>query len=117
MKARRAPNARSLKLFCLLLCCVLASVMFVSRFKADAGSTAPTRSLASSETVPTENHPPEMAEVRYKRVGVGQRIFFGLSVIDEEADDVRVEMTRKPASSSSRPARVRRVASAIAACI
>jgi hypothetical protein len=99
MKARRAPNARSLKLFCLLLFCVLASVMCVSRFKADAGSTAPTRSLASSETSAPENHPPEMAEVRYKRVGVGQRIFFGLSVIDEEADDVRVEMTRKPAGA------------------
>src|SRR2546421_1109908 len=99
MKARRAPNARSLKLFCLLLCCALASVMCVSRFKADAGSTAPPRSLASSETVPTENHPPEMAEVRFKRVSVGQRIFFGLSVIDEENDDVRVEMTQKPASA------------------
>jgi hypothetical protein len=40
-----------------------------------------------------------MGEIRFKRVGVGQRIFFGLSVIDEETDDVRVEMTQKPASA------------------
>jgi hypothetical protein len=45
------------------------------------------------------NHPPEMGEVRFKEAGVGQRIFFGLAVIDEESDDVRVELVQKPASA------------------
>jgi hypothetical protein len=99
MKVRRIPNASSLKLFCLVLFCALASVMFFPRFKADAGSTLPVNTLSPFETFSTENHPPEMGEIRFKRVGVGQRIFFGLSVIDEETDDVRVEMTQKPASA------------------
>jgi hypothetical protein len=41
-----------------------------------------------------------MGAVRIKRVGVGQRVTFGLSVIDEETDDIRVEMTQKPASAN-----------------
>ncbi len=97
MKVLRTPNARSLKLFSLILFCALASMMFISRFKADAGSTQPVRSFAPGET--SENRPPEMDAIRIKRVGVGQRIFFGISVIDEETDDVRVEMTQKPASA------------------
>jgi hypothetical protein len=58
-----------------------------------------TRGIDPSETAPAENLPPEMDEIRFKRVGVGQRIFFGISVIDEEADDLRIEMTQKPASA------------------
>src|SRR4051794_24435919 len=101
MKVRRTPNARSLKLVCLLAFCALASAMFLSRFRAVAGSvTAPARVPAPPvEMLPAENKPPEMDEVRFKRVGVGQRIFFGIAVIDEEEDDVRVEMTQKPASA------------------
>jgi hypothetical protein len=98
MRVRR-PNARFLKLVCLILFCALASPMFLSRLKASAGNSAPTRTFSSSETLPAENKPPEMDEVRFKRVGVGQRIFFGISVIDEEEDDIRVEMTQKPASA------------------
>jgi hypothetical protein len=99
MNFRRRPNARFLKLFCLLLSCALASLMFLSRFKAAAVSIVPVRHATAVETLPAENKPPEMDEVRFKRVGLGQRIFFGISVIDEEEDDVRVEMTQKPASA------------------
>jgi hypothetical protein len=100
MKVRRTPNASSLRLFSLALFCALVSAMFILRFHADAGSGSPARSLlAPAQTIAQENHPPEMGEIRYKRVGVGQRIFFGISVIDEEEDDVRVEMTQKPASA------------------
>lgn len=99
MKVRRAPNERSLKVVCLLVFCALASAMFVSRFKADAGGEVTARNPALSEMPVAENHPPEMDAVRIKRVGVGQRITFGLSVIDEETDDIRVEMTQKPASA------------------
>jgi hypothetical protein len=73
--------------------------MFISRFEADAGSAVSEGSLALNETLALENRPPEMDAVRIKRVGVGQRIAFGISVIDEETDDIRVEMTQKPASA------------------
>ncbi|MDT4897487.1 MAG: hypothetical protein QOH25_2564 [Acidobacteriota bacterium] len=100
MKVRRIPRTlRSLKVICLLLFCALASMTFVSRFKADAESTTPLTSLAPELAPAAENHPPEMDAIRFKRVGVGQRIFFGISVIDEETDDIRVEMTQKPASA------------------
>ncbi|MDQ3819717.1 MAG: hypothetical protein M3362_18870, partial [Acidobacteriota bacterium] len=99
MKVRRPLYVRSLKLFCVALSCALAGTMFLARFRADAWSRARVGSLAPTETLPAENRPPEMDEVRFKRVGLGQRIFFGISVIDEEEDDLRVEMTQKPASA------------------
>jgi hypothetical protein len=88
MKDRRTPDARSLKLICLLVFVATASASLLTRSKADAGATPA-----------VENRPPEMSEVRVKRVGVGQRVTFGLSVIDEEADDLRVELTQRPASA------------------
>jgi hypothetical protein len=42
---------------------------------------------------------PELAPIPYTRVGVGQRIAFGLGPIDEEGDEVRVELIKKPASA------------------
>ncbi|HEX8921384.1 MAG TPA: hypothetical protein VF766_07885, partial [Pyrinomonadaceae bacterium] len=90
---RTRQRLRSLKLVCLLLCFALASLMFVSRFRAGAESVAPVN------TPVAENRPPEMDAIRIKRVGVGQRITFGISVIDEETDDIRVELTQKPASA------------------
>ncbi|MDT4968450.1 MAG: hypothetical protein QOJ64_3187 [Acidobacteriota bacterium] len=98
MRLRRRSYAHSLKLFSLLLFCAFAGLAVVSRSWADAGTTVSVATPRLSELA-TENHPPEMDEVRFKRVGVGQRIFFGLSVIDEETDDLRVEMTQKPASA------------------
>jgi hypothetical protein len=98
MKMARTPKARSLKLICLALFCALAGTTFFTRFKADAGS-APSIPFAPGETLVVENRPPEMDAIRFKQVGVGQRITFGLSVIDEETDDIRVEMTQKPASA------------------
>lgn len=100
MKDRRTPRTlRSLKLICLLLFFTLASVMFVSRLNADAESATPIGKLATQTTPVAENRPPEMDAIRIKRVGIGQRITFGISVIDEETDDIRVEMTQKPASA------------------
>lgn len=92
MKARRASSTRSLKIFCLFLCCVLTGTMLISRFETAAVNV-------DSTVTGQVNHPPEMEPVRFKRVGLGQRIFFGISVIDEETDDIRVELTQKPASA------------------
>ncbi|MBD0370454.1 MAG: hypothetical protein ICV60_06430 [Pyrinomonadaceae bacterium] len=78
-----------MKLAALLVFCSLASALIVPRFS----------STGATETAAVENHEPEFNPVRFKRVGVGQRITFGLSVIDEESDDVRVELIQKPASA------------------
>ena len=101
---RTLRTLRSLKLVCLMLFFALASLMFVARFKAGAESRAATPGNLAPEITTTtaaaaENRPPEMGEIRIKRVGVNQRITFGLSVIDEETDDIRVEMTQKPAGA------------------
>ena len=98
MKDARTPNVRSLKLMCLLMFIALSSVMFISRFRAGAESV-PVGSPVQAFAPVAENRPPEMDAIRIKRVGVGQRVTFGISVIDEETDDIRVEMTQRPASA------------------
>ncbi|HJU53806.1 MAG TPA: hypothetical protein VJ715_04510 [Pyrinomonadaceae bacterium] len=95
MTDRRTPDARSLRLICLLLFLAAAGATLVPRFKADAGYA---RGL-TNPAVAVENRPPEMDAVRVKRVGMGQRVTFGLAVIDEETDDLRVELTQRPASA------------------
>lgn len=100
MTVRSALNSRSLKLICLVLVGALAGIIATSRFTADAGNNGSFFTHASNANALAENRPPEMEEVRFKRVGIGQRIFFGISVIDEEVDDLRVEMTEKPASAN-----------------
>ncbi len=54
---------------------------------------------AAQLTSDAKNRLPELEPIRFERVGVGQRIFFGVAAIDEEGDDIRVEMTHKPASA------------------
>ncbi len=46
-----------------------------------------------------ENRLPEIADLHHDKIGLGQRIFFGLEVIDEEADFVKVELVEKPKSA------------------
>ncbi|MBD0325669.1 MAG: hypothetical protein ICV68_04525, partial [Pyrinomonadaceae bacterium] len=102
MTKRRSPSqfsiADKLKLISFLLLCALASVVLVSHLTtASAGSVSvKLPSVADSKQA---NHPPELAPVLFKRVGLGQRIFFGLGAIDEESDDVRIELVQKPASA------------------
>lgn len=91
MTDRRTPDARSLKLICLLLFVAFAASLLT---RSGAGAQSALMLAAAAE-----NRPPEMGEVHVKRVGVGQRVTFGLSVIDEEADDLRVELTDRPPSA------------------
>lgn len=98
----RSPAAYSLKLFCLLLFCALSVALLAARNeRATRGAVASAQSIGVgvSRAAPNVNRQPELGDIRFKRVGVGQRIFFGLAVIDEESDDVRVEMVQKPASA------------------
>ncbi|HEX8144378.1 MAG TPA: hypothetical protein VF553_17385 [Pyrinomonadaceae bacterium] len=106
MKERRNPPLRSsvvwtLKFVCLLLFGVLSIVMLASRLGRPASALAAGQIMGppTNASAPGVNRQPELDEIRFKRVGVGQRIFFGLAVIDEESDDVRVELVQKPASA------------------
>lgn len=106
MKDRRHPPKPpsaiyTLKLLCLLLFCALAAILLASRLQSTSASAQAGQNIGFPQgpTAPGGNRTPELDEIRFKRVGVGQRIFFGLAVIDEESDDVRVEVVQKPASA------------------
>jgi hypothetical protein len=108
MEKRQHPRARSsvvdtLKLVALIASCAFALAMLFPRIqRATNGGhvrLAQPPVLSSMLFAAQANHSPEMGEIRFKEVGVGQRIFFGLAVIDEESDDVRVELVQKPASA------------------
>lgn len=99
----RSATSHRLKLICLALACVLAATLLFPRpFQATTASRSEEQASTFSFGTGAAplNQQPEMAPVRFTRVGVGQRISFGLSVIDEESDDVRVELTQKPASAT-----------------
>lgn len=106
MTKRQPPSRPSitdkLKLVSLILFCALASLVLISRLAtASAGGLTPeSLSNAAAPAAPRANHPPELAPVLYTRVGLGQRIVFGLGAIDEESDDLRIEVVQKPASAS-----------------
>lgn len=103
MTNRRSPSRKTiadkLKLVSLLLFCALAGTLFISRLtRADAVGVKRASVPDSKATAPA-NRPPELAPVLFTRVGLGQRIVFGLGAIDEESDDIRVELVQKPASA------------------
>lgn len=95
--------AHRLKLVALAVSCAFASMMIVPRLQSTTGAFSLSASESASARLetpaPPENREPELNSVRFKRVGVGQRITFGLAVIDEESDDVRVELIQKPRSA------------------
>jgi hypothetical protein len=106
MKSQRNPHAYKLayclKLFCLLLFCFLAITRLIpqSGVRSDARNTKPDGAIsANASLAPPENREPEMVPIPFKLVGLNQRITFGLGTIDEEGDDVRVELIKKPASA------------------
>lgn len=108
MGKRHRPLAFSsagdkLKLLALAVSCAFALFMLfprVQRARVQGVGTMGQEPDAQAPSRPASaNHQPEMDPVRFREVGVGQRIFFGLSVIDEESDDVRVELVQKPASA------------------
>lgn len=53
----------------------------------------------SDDSKQLENQLPEIADLHYTKVGIGQRLTFGLEVIDEEGDFVKIELAEKPKSA------------------
>jgi hypothetical protein len=84
----------------------------------DSGSTEPTPPKTTETEQKTEqsawgkqqptreeaNRPPDFELPHYRKVGVGQRITFGLEMIDQDQDEVKVELIGKPESASYDPA-------------
>jgi hypothetical protein len=97
----RSSAMQALKFVCLLLFCALSIVLVVSRLLRASGTVVTAQNIDApfGPNAQGGNRQPELGEIRFKQVGVGQRIFFGLAVIDEESDDVRVELVQKPASA------------------
>jgi len=53
-----------------------------------------------TDSIPeTTNQLPEIMDLHHKEIGLGQRWFFGIEVIDEEGDLVRTELIEKPKSA------------------
>ncbi|MFT3699548.1 MAG: hypothetical protein QM831_40750 [Kofleriaceae bacterium] len=57
---------------------------------------------ASKFTVP-DSHEPEFFAPAWKKVGLGQTIWFSTSVIDQDLDETRVDMTKLPFSARFDP--------------
>lgn len=69
----------------------LAPRLFVTKANADEQISA----NFDSET----NKLPEIADLHHNTIGLGQRLTFGIEVIDEEGDNVRIELVEKPKSA------------------
>jgi hypothetical protein len=54
---------------------------------------------AKRPSAPATNKLPELAPIPTTKIGLGQRLFFGIGAIDEEGDDVCLNLVRKPASA------------------
>lgn len=58
---------------------------------------------AAHPTTSLENSPPDFEIPAWKKAGVGQEIGFGLEVLDEDQDRLRVELVKAPPSASYDP--------------
>ncbi|MBK8809573.1 MAG: hypothetical protein IPN69_02445 [Acidobacteria bacterium] len=79
---------------------VLISIAFLTAVLSDR-SVLPVSAGTESASAPSAdaNELPELMDFRHKEIGLGQRWFFGLEVIDEEGDLVRTELVAKPKSA------------------
>lgn len=68
----------------------LFSQLFITKAKVDSNS---------DDSKQMENQLPEIADLHYTKVGIGQRLTFGLEVIDEEGDFIKIELAEKPKSA------------------
>ncbi len=82
---------QNLKLITLLIFIGFLAILFVQEAFL---TNAENRSTGKPEK--TENQLPEIADLHYTKIGLGQRLFFGLEVIDEEGDLIKVELAEKP---------------------
>lgn len=82
--------SKSVKLFVVAATVVFAAAYFFQRTSVSIADERPTVPVAD------ENRLPEVMEPRHKTIGLYQRLFFGIEVIDPEGDFVRTELIEKP---------------------
>lgn len=89
---------RNLKILTLVLFIGLVGIILLPRlFTTNAEKSSGEEFLFNSS--PETNQLPEILDLKHKEIGLGQRLTFGLEVIDEESDNVRVELVKKPQSA------------------
>lgn len=79
--------------------CFAAASLLPRLFTADANTDAPADNRLSPVSAAEANQLPEIQNFRHAEIGLGQRLTFGVEVIDEEGDNVRVELIKKPKSA------------------
>lgn len=82
--------SKSVKLFVIAATVVFAAAYFFQRSSVSIADERPEVPVAD------ENRLPEVMEPRHKTIGLYQRLFFGIEVIDPEGDLVKTEMIEKP---------------------
>ena len=88
---KRKLQAATFFIFLGFFALLLVPRLFITKAEKD--------SLSTPDTKQTENRLPEIMDLHHKEIGVGQRWFFGMEVIDEEGDLVRSELIEKPKSA------------------
>lgn len=82
-------------LFFGLLVSVSVTKFFTANARSDNFSKSETAAVFDEES----NELPEIMDFRHKEIGLGQRLFFGIEVIDDEGDFVKTELIEKPKSA------------------
>lgn len=99
MKNRTAVmSPRRLRWLVLILFAAFAVVAVTQRGTVSTAKLPPAEPPAGPAAKGVENKLPELAPVPPK-VGVGQRLTFGIGAIDEEGDDIRLELVQRPVSA------------------
>lgn len=89
---------RKIQFAAILVFAGLTGIFLMSRlFIADASAVSDESKANISDSA--ENRLPEILDLRHDKIGLGQRLTFGLEVIDEESDNVRIELIEKPKSA------------------
>ena len=82
---------------------IFAGIVGVILFKRPVAAVAEDLSASVNSQyarlIDSPNKLPEIMDFHHKEIGLGQRWFFGIEVIDEEGDLVRTELVEKPNSA------------------
>lgn len=96
MRAELICMKNRLKIAVIFILIGLVSVSLWLRLPITNANTDEQKTDSISET---KNQLPEIMDLHHKEIGLGQRWFFGIEVIDEEGDLVRTEVIEKPKSA------------------
>lgn len=85
---------QKLQILVVLVFLGLAGVLILPKF-----FVTDAKAVSAEPSSFAENQLPEIMDLHHKEIGLGQRWYFGIEVIDEEGDLVRTELIEKPKSA------------------